>query len=94
VCERERERERKRERERVKGEHIEDCGSLRKQKYTGEKQSVHRQENAECVQPQAAREKEREKRATLSLGKLTVSLYTKSSLCLFIMLLPDIPASS
>jgi hypothetical protein len=25
---------------------------------------------------------------------LTVSLYTKSSLCLFIMLLPDIPASS
>ena len=64
-----------------------------------EKHSV--QENAECVQPWAesewAREKESrewQRRETLSLEKLSASLYPKSSLCIFIMYLPDIPASS
>jgi len=33
---------------------VHECGSLRKEKHNGEKQSV--QENAECVQPQAAKE--------------------------------------
>jgi hypothetical protein len=39
-------------------------------------------------------ENEREGRETLSLEKLLVSLYQKSSLYIFIMYLPDIRASS
>ena len=36
-----------------------ECGSLSKEKHTGEKQRA--QENADCVQPQAVSEQEREK---------------------------------
>ena len=71
------------------------CRSMRVQ----EKKSA--QEKAECVQPQAVSkwmrgraESEREERETLSLEKLPVSLYPKTTLCIFIMRLPDIPASS
>jgi hypothetical protein len=71
----------------------------KKEKLIGEKQRA--QENEESVQPQAAKEgarekdsRQRERRETLSLEKWSVSLYPKSSLCVFIMNLTNIPASS
>jgi hypothetical protein len=44
------------------------------------------------VQERNTAENDREERETLSLEKLPVSLYPKSSLCIFIMCLPDILA--
>jgi hypothetical protein len=72
-----------------------ECESLRREKHTGEK-TVHRECSVFRLTLQAnkqerVREKKRER---LSLEKLPVSLYPKGSPCIFIMCLPDIPASS
>ena len=87
----------------MKGERTEACMRMGvcKKKSAQEKSRVRRR--MQCVCPLKLRvdererkraENEREERETLSLEKLPVSLYPKSSLCIFIMHLPDIPASS
>lgn len=72
-----------------------------------EKSRVHRRK-AECtkeyiicadlrcewVSRRERRQRVREKREIVSIEKLPVSLYPKSCLCIFIVCLPDIPASS
>ena len=88
---------------RVKGECTEVCMSVRVQekKSTQEKSREDRRMQSVCslklraYEPERKRaEDEREERETLSLENLPVSLYPKCSLCIFIMCLPDIPASS
>ena len=69
-----------------------------------EEEEQSEQEKAECVQPQTVGEqmseregeqRMREKRWKLQALKICLSVCTqKSSLCIFIMRLPDIPASS
>ena len=94
--------------ERVKGERREMCMSIRVQgkRSTQEKSREHRRECRVCAasscermsEEEEKREREREREQKMrkreSLEKLPVSLYSKTSLCVFIMHLPDIPASS
>jgi hypothetical protein len=84
-----------------RGTHRGVCESSRKEKHTGEKQRAQKRMLSVCSLQLRANEPERKKaenerevRETLSLEKLPVSLYPKNSLCVLIMRLPDIPASS
>ena len=87
----------------VKGEPTEVCVRVRVQekKSTQEKSREHKRMQSVCSLKLRANElerkraeNEREKRETLSLEKLPVSLYPKSRVCIFIMYLPDFSASS